>query len=315
MPKVIKASLDEIISKRRASTDDDGKVFKAIILPDAETKAGYDPDKRSQRFVMSSESVDRYGDIVRQDGITIEDFMRNPVALAYHDHRAPIGWWKDLVKIAGRPKRTEGNLEMHAAGTTAAVDEIDRLLAAKAIKACSIGFMPLDAEWILDEEGRNTWGLDFKASTLIECSVCSVPANPDALAKAAGGDMRLAAEMFERFLDTYCEKTAGGIVVRKDFADAYIAMKTPKTTVVVPPVDDVEKTVDLETLTIAIDTTEAETKLGGLSKMFDTILGKAKELAGLTIKETPAPEYVPEALDKAKALRERMKQLAEKEAA
>lgn len=84
---------------------------------------------------------------------------------------------------------------------------------------------------------------------------------------------------------------------------------------VLPGEDDVEKIGELEALTITVDTTDAETKLSGLSKMFDAILSKAKELAGLTIKEPPAPEYVPEALDKAKALRERMKQLAEKEAA
>lgn len=248
-----RVSIDEIVSKRRASAGDDGTLFKAVILDEAETK-GYDPDKRQQRFVMSSESVDRYGDIVRQDGIKTDDFLRNPVALAYHDHRAPIGWWKDLQKVNGRPKRTEGVLALHPSGTTDSVDEVDRLLAATAIKACSIGFMPLDAEWIVDAEGRNTWGLDFIESALLECSVCSVPANPDALAKAAGGDMRLAAEMFERFLDTYCEKTAGGIVVRKDFADAYMAMKAPKTVVEAPKAAD--KTV--MALTVDLDLTDAE---------------------------------------------------------
>lgn len=248
-----RVSIDEIVSKRRASANDDGKLFKAVILDEVEGKK-YNPDKRSQRFVMSSETVDRYGDIVRQDGLDTTDFLRNPVALAYHDHRAPIGWWHNLSKINGRPKRHEGDLDLHPAGTTNAVDEIDRLLAATAIKACSIGFMPMDAEWIVDAEGRNTWGLDFIASSLLECSVCSVPANPDALAKAAGGDMRLAAEMFERFLDTYCEKTAGGIVVRKDFADAYIAMKEPKTIVEAPKAAD--KTV--MALTVDLDLTDAE---------------------------------------------------------
>lgn len=226
-----RVSLDEIVSKRRASAGDDGKLFKAVILDEPVEKAGYNPDTRSQRFIMSTETTDLYGDVVRQDGIKTDNFERNPVALAYHRHNAPIGWWKDVTKVNGRPKRTEGTITLHAAGTTDAVDEIDRLLAANAIKACSIGFMPLEAEWILDEQGRNTWGLDFKESSLLECSICSVPANPDALAKAAGGDMRLAAEMFERFLDTYCERTAGGIVVRKDFETAYLAMKAPKKTV------------------------------------------------------------------------------------
>lgn len=272
-------SIDEIVAKRKTSADADGKLYKAVILDDVEAK-GYNSEARSQRFIMSTESVDLYGDIVRQDGIKTDNFERNPVALAFHMHTAPIGWWKDVSKVNGRPKRTEGVLTLHASGTTDAVDEIERLLAANAIKACSIGFMPLEAEWILDDEGRNTWGLDFKESSLLECSVCSVPANPDALAKAAGGDMRLAAELFERFLDTYCEKTAGGIVVRKDFADAYMAMKAPKTTVTASAKKDGDA---VSTLRVELDLEEAERQAEGFvekwSKKFADLFKSPEEKA------------------------------------
>lgn len=250
------ASLDEIVSKRRASADDNGNLYKAVVLGE---EKGFNSESRSQRFVLSSETVDRYGDIVRQDGIEIDDFLRNPVALAYHNHRAPIGWWKDVAMIKGRPKRTEGVLELHAAGTTDAVDEIERLLAASAIKACSIGFMPMEAEWILDENGRNTWGLDFTASSLLEASICSIPANPDALGKAAGGDMRLAAELFERVLDTYCETKTGGLFVKKEFADAYMAMKSGTTTVQVPDnVPEEDPSLNHDALEVEEDTAEKE---------------------------------------------------------
>jgi HK97 family phage prohead protease len=290
-----RVSIDEIVAKRRASADDTGKLFKAVILDEAEEKAGYDPDKRAQRFIMSSERVDLYGDVVRQEGIKLDDFLKNPVALAYHKHSAPIGWWKDVTKINGRPKRTEGVLTLHAAGTTESVDEIDRLLTASAIKACSIGFMPIDAEWIVDDEGRNTWGLDFIESSMLECSVCSVPANPDALAKAAGGDMRLAAEMFERFLDTYCEKTAGGIVVRKDFEDAYLRMKEPKTIVETSTPEDTARTV----ITLELDTTEAErqaeTFLAKWSKKFGEIFkAPIEEDPVIEPKAEPVLEIEPE---------------------
>lgn len=265
-----RVSLDEIVAKRRASADDSGKLFKAVILDGPEAK-GYDPDKRAQRFIMSSETVDRYGDIVRQDGLDFTDFLRNPVALAYHDHRAPIGWWSNIAKVNGRPKRHEGDIGLHPSGTTNAVDEIGRLMAADAIKACSIGFMPLEAEWILDEEGRNTWGLDFTAASMLECSVCSVPANPDALAKAAKGDMRLAAEIFERFLDTYCEMTAGGIVVRKDFEDAYLAMKAPKTTVQTPKEDDLDRRIQIA---LDLNLEEAERQAEGFVAKWTKRIGE-----------------------------------------
>lgn len=242
-------SIDEIIARRKSSADDDGKLYKAVVLDETEAK-GYDPDRRAQRFVMSSETVDLYGDIVRQDGIKLDNFMKNPVGLAYHNQRAPIGWWGDVKVVRGRPKRTEGVLTLHPAGTTEAVDEVDRLLAASAIRACSIGFKALEADWIYDEEGRNTYGLDFIESLLLECSVCAIPAQPDALAKAAGGDMRLAAELFERVLDTYCEQKSGGLFVKKEFADAYFEIKTPKTVVEAPKSD--------HSITVTLDLEEAE---------------------------------------------------------
>lgn len=237
MSKPNRVSVDEIISVRRLSAGDDGTLFKAVILsdvPDMETK-GYDAASRSQRFVMSSETKDLYGDIVRQSGIDITNFAKNPVGLAYHDGRSPIGWWSDVKSVNGRPKRTEGTLTLHPEGTTDRIDEIGRLLAASAIKACSIGFMPLEAEWIMDENGRNTYGLDFTASSLLECSVCAIPANPDALAKSAGGNPSMAAELFELVLDTYCERTASGLFVRKEYEDTYMGMKARKTISVPEP--------------------------------------------------------------------------------
>ena len=255
-----RVSIDEIIAKRKASSDDSGKLYTAVIMDQAESK-GYDSEERSQRFIMSTETPDLYGDIVRQDGVKMDNFLKNPVALAYHNHRAPIGWWKDVSVVKGRPKRTEGVLTLHAPGTTEQVDEVERLLSAAAIRACSIGFMPMEAEWIVDADGRNTWGLDFKESSLLECSVCSIPANPEALAKQAGGDMKLAAELFERVLDTYCDEKSGGLYVRKEFADLYKEIQGNKVSRMTPK--QLEHKV-CETLVLDIDTREAEEKVDGL---------------------------------------------------
>jgi HK97 family phage prohead protease len=222
-----RASLDEILERRRFSADGNGNLFKAVVLE--EKAKGYDKETRSQRFVMSSESTDLYGDIVRQMGLKTDNFLKNPVGLAFHDHRKPIGFWKDITKVGGKSKRTEGTLSLHGEGVSDDADQIARMLEANAIRACSIGFAPVDAEWIIDENGRNTYGLDFKESILLECSVCAIPANPDALAKAAGGDLRLAAEVLERVLDTYCETKLGGLYVKQEFADAYRQLKGEKT--------------------------------------------------------------------------------------
>lgn len=232
-----KPTLDEIISRRRFCMNDAGEVFKAVVIEEIEER-GYKPDERAQRFIMSSEAVDSYGDIVRQDGIRLDRFAANPVALAYHNYSKPIGWWKDVKKVGGKSKRTEGTLTLHAPGTTEMVDEIERLLAADAIRACSIGFKPVEMDWILDAEGRNTYGIEFKEAELFECSVVAIPANPDALAKAAGGDDKLAVEIFERFIDTFCERTTGGLLVRKDFETEYSAIKARRSVKAKPKEDE-----------------------------------------------------------------------------
>lgn len=232
-----KPTLDELIQRRRFATNDDGEIFKAVVVEDI-AERGYKPEERSIRFIMSSEDTDSYGDIVRQDGIKLDRFAENPVALAYHNHAKPIGWWKDVTKVGGKRKRTEGTLTLHPAGTTETVDEIERLLGADAIRACSIGFKPIDMDWIFDAEGRNTYGIEFKESELFECSVVAIPANPAALAKAAKGDDRLAAEIFERFIDTFCERTTGGLLVRKDFETEYSAIKARRSVKAKPKEDE-----------------------------------------------------------------------------
>ncbi len=224
----MKTSVEEILSKRKDAVDDNGTLFKMVI-----NEKGYDEENRESRFVMSAESEDRMKDIIRQDGLDMKDFLKNPMALAYHNHRAPIGMWKDVKTINGRPKRTEGVIKLHPEGTTAAVDEVANLLAVGGLKACSVGFRVREAEWIKDKDDKYTGGIEFIESDLLECSVVSIPAHPAALMKAAQGNSPLLKETMEYILDTMCEKTASGLFVRKEFADAYAEMQGDKTSVVI----------------------------------------------------------------------------------
>ena len=85
------ASVDEFMSKRQATvgktTGGQEAVFKGFVAP-----ASYDPAKRAADFVMSSETVDRMGDIVRQEGLDLTRFLANPQGLLFHSSRTfPIG--------------------------------------------------------------------------------------------------------------------------------------------------------------------------------------------------------------------------------
>ena len=131
-------------------------------------------------FVMSDESVDRVGDVIRANGWDLTDFNKNPVALWGHDHQKPIGTWEN-VRVVG--KRLVGRLKLARAGTSAEIDTIRSLIEQRILKAVSVGFQPIEAKPMEK-------GYEFIKSKLHECSLVSIPANANALAiaKSFGAD-------------------------------------------------------------------------------------------------------------------------------
>lgn len=245
MPAKQKASLDEIMTKRQ------GNVIKtprgdAIFKVATKAPRSFDAEARSARFVMTSETVDRYGDIVRQAGLQIDRFLENPQALMFHDSRNwPIGGWSNITKVlTGRPKRTEGDLDFMEEGADPDADRACTHVAAGTIRAVSIGFMPIDWESINDDGGHWT-GYDFIASELYECSLVPIPAQPDALAKAAGRDDKLLLCLLEEALDNYDRTPEGLILPKAEYEKAYRTVRTKLAPAEKPaelPVTDDEKT-------------------------------------------------------------------------
>lgn len=198
----------------------------------------FDKATRSARFVMTSQSVDRYGDIVMTEGLNLDQFNRNPVVLLFHSSRDwPVGKWANLEKqVRGRPPRMEGDAILLPKGAPAGlgekIDETEWMLAHDGIRATSIGFMPKwgSVERRVDEKGKFI-GLTFHESEMLECSIVAIPANPDALAKDDGGPT-LARELVENVLDNWARSPQGVIMPRDAWEKAYGA--STKTTVVVP---------------------------------------------------------------------------------
>ncbi|MEM6503945.1 MAG: HK97 family phage prohead protease [Planctomycetota bacterium] len=141
-----------------------------------------DETKRSVRAVMSSRSIDRYGEIVEPSAAKamLERFTTNPVMLKDHDHWEPIGHWED-VKIG---KDTIEGTAVFAAGNFEA-DNRWALVKAGSVRAFSIGFIA--HEWEMRDEsigGKKERVRVFTEIELIECSSVAVPANPDATVKS-----------------------------------------------------------------------------------------------------------------------------------
>lgn len=126
-------------------------------------------------FVLSDNTVDRYGDVIEAAGWDLRWFQRNNIALFGHDSNFPIGTWED-VRVEGN--KLMGKLKLAAEGTSARIDELRRLVEQGILKAVSVGFKPVESEPI--QRG----GVRYKKQELLETSLVSVPANPAALAIA-----------------------------------------------------------------------------------------------------------------------------------
>lgn len=139
-----------------------------VILKALASPAGDDP----LRYVMSDESVDRMGDVIEAKGWKLAHFKRNPIALFNHKSDFPIGFWSD-VKVEGA--RLVGRLNLLPAGISERLDEIRAAVEAGVLRAVSVGFSATKAE------PMGAGGVRFKETELVECSLVSVPANPNAL--------------------------------------------------------------------------------------------------------------------------------------
>jgi HK97 family phage prohead protease len=128
-------------------------------------------------FVLSDATPDRMGDIIDAGGWDLKNFSRNPVALFNHNANFPIGKWINLRVEKGELR---GELKLAPAGTSDRIDEIRRLVDADILRAVSVGFLPRRSEPI----SKNGDGYRFLETELIETSLVSIPANPNALAIA-----------------------------------------------------------------------------------------------------------------------------------
>lgn len=130
-------------------------------------------------FVLSDETLDRYGDIIVAKGWDLRDFKANPIALFGHSGDFPIGNWENVRVTGGK---LIGTLKLAAKGTSARIDELISLVEQGVLRAVSVGFRPIASEPIDKEKPYG--GQRYTKSQLLETSLVSVPANPAALAIA-----------------------------------------------------------------------------------------------------------------------------------
>lgn len=134
-------------------------------------------EKGKLTFVLSDESVNSHGTWVKTSGINLERFKKNPVMLWSHDPVfPPIGKWENI--------RIEED-KLLADAVFDENDELAQIFKRKVeqglLKACSIGFY---AKKFSSDVADIKPGQRFETiveAELIECSLCSVGSNENAM--------------------------------------------------------------------------------------------------------------------------------------
>jgi HK97 family phage prohead protease len=149
-----------------------------------------DQERRALRFVISNGAVDRERDTVAIAGWDLDNYLRNPVVLWGHDaSRLPIGRAFDVAIEDDALKASVEFIPAMIPEGGAFADSVYRLACLGFIGATSVGFRPVKWDYTNDKDrGADDWfpGIDFAEQELVEFSIVTVPANPEALIEAPG---------------------------------------------------------------------------------------------------------------------------------
>ena len=146
---------------------------------DAGRQAANDGQQQPMAFVLSTDEVDRYGDVIEADGWKLASYRNNPVLLWAHDYTRPVigravDTWTESHRLLAK---------MEFASTPFA-QEVAGLYQGGYQRGVSVGFRPLRYEERRHEKTGALLGLRFLEQELLEVSAVPVPANRNALKRA-----------------------------------------------------------------------------------------------------------------------------------
>lgn len=129
-------------------------------------------------FILSDETVDRYGEVITASGWDLRNFSHYAPALFNHNSDAVIGGW-EKVRVEG--KRLVGKLVLAKYGTSELVNKVRSLWEQGFLKAVSVGFRSTEKEPLTKDADSFFGPFRYLKQELVECSLVAVPANPNAL--------------------------------------------------------------------------------------------------------------------------------------
>ena len=155
-------------------------------------------EKRVLKYITTTENPDRYGDIVRAAGAQFDNYRRNAVIQFAHDYSNPPVGNTIQISIDSKAKNVPalGLFVDERVDPTGRADLIFRFAQSGFMKACSIGFLPVETYRPQSSEervamGLGEWGLEYRLWDFMEWSPCPIPANPNALQESLKGAKNL----------------------------------------------------------------------------------------------------------------------------
>ena len=132
--------------------------------------------------VVSTESKDRDGDVIKAEGWNLDNFNRHSVMLANHDYhslKSQIGTWEKMEVVGDT---LQGVAKFFIGKGNEEADWAFELAKMKKL-AFSVGFIPdMDkAVPLHKDDAFGVRGMEFNGQELLEVSAVTVPSNPDAL--------------------------------------------------------------------------------------------------------------------------------------
>jgi len=149
------------------------------------------PKGRQATFILSTEDIDRDGDVILVGGWKTSEFMKNPVFQIFHDGRQfPIG---KFLRVYKHSKQLRGEVQFSDQGTNPTADLAYELVQQDIMRAVSVGFRSNDFE------PNDSGGYTYKSADLMEVSLVNVPANQNALILAKSFDAETKSVIFKDY--------------------------------------------------------------------------------------------------------------------
>lgn len=139
---------------------------------------------RRAKFTISTGSVDRDNDTIKQDGWVLDSFRRNPVVLFQHASCSPpIGKVVELALDGDALKAVVEFLPEDVPIHGPVAEMVWRMVKGGFLSATSVGFRPLAYTVNKERMGEDDWfpPLDFERQELMELSIVTIPANGDCI--------------------------------------------------------------------------------------------------------------------------------------